>query len=252
MKALSSKLKAVSLISLCLLLVGCKKESPLPPVVVATAPSQDETLSKVSAAVGQLRKDNEQNPEGPAKQAVELQGRIAASGLPGAKPTDAADAAETSALVFAGQLEKAIKRATLAEITLDQLKERSAKEQAESKKRLDDYIAEAERRVQAANDEAQHKAYLLVVGAFAVIGGAITVGGVVCAVTGWSRIGVLAIPAGILIGGSGLLWGKPWFLWTVGSGVILSAIAMGIYWAVTIYERKGAPTNSAAGVTPGG
>jgi hypothetical protein len=240
----------LSAFSLCVLLAGCNE--PAPAVVAAVPPSQPEQLSRVSAAVGQLRKDNAQNPPGPAQQAVEIQAKIAESGLPKAQPEHAADAAETSALVFAGKLEAAVTRATTAEIELTRLADAVERERADGAQRLRDVLADAERRIAAAQAAANKEAYLRVVSVFAVIGGAVALAGLVCLITGWSRIGALGIPAGIILGGSGLLWGKPWFIYTIGAFVLLSGIALGIRWAVSIYERKAAPAISAVGATPGG
>lgn len=243
------------------ILVGCKEQDPPPPVVVAESPAQTETLSKVSAAVGQIRKDNQQNADGPAKQAVDLQARIAQSGLGEPTEADAKESAETSALVFAGEIAKAESRATRAEVEAGNLRKQWQADQAASKERIDQIIADYERRIAAAQAEADRKAYLMVVSVFAVIGGAITLVGIGCAVTGWSRIGIMCIPGGIIIGGSGLLWGKVWFLFTIGGGVLLCAVAAGIYWAVRVYEGRRpvitpAPepgaTTSAQGATPGG
>lgn len=217
-------------------LTGCDEETRT--VVAPEPPSQPANLSKVSAAVGQLKKDNASNPDGPAKTAVDLQAGIALSGLDKAKPEDVLKAAEVSALVFAGRIEEATKRATAAEIELGQLRETVKIERDQAKADMVKIIDDAEDRVRNAEAKANKEAYLRVVTAFALLGGIITLAGIACAVTGWSRIGVLGIPAGILIGGSGLLWGKPWFLITVGIGVILVSIAGGIRWAVSVHDAR--------------
>lgn len=242
------------LLAAVLALSACKTELP-PPLVVAAPPAQAKTLSQVSAAVGQLREDNQKNPDGPAKQAVDLQARIAQAGL--AKPTeaDARNAAETSALVFAGKLAAAEARAAKAEGALAQLRQEWQAEQAAAKSRIDQLIADYEARLAAAQAAAERAAYVRVVSIFAIIGGAVTLIGIGCAVTGWSRIGILCIPSGIIIGGSGLLWGKPWFIWTVGGGVLLCAIAGGIFWAVRVLEgghplAKATPAPAPQPLTP--
>lgn len=231
-------------------LPGC--DEPRPAVVAPEPPSQPEQMSRVSAAVHQLRQDNAQNPPGPAKDAVDLQAQVAQSGLAKARPEHAAEAAELSALVFAGKLTEAVKRATTAEIELARLADAVQRERDEGAQRLRDIIAEAERKVAEAQAEAERQAYLLVVSVFAVIGGAVVVAGLICLLTGWRRIGALGIPVGIIIGGSGLLWGKPWFTYSIGAAVLLTGIAIGIRWAVSLYERKPAPIPSAVGATPGG
>lgn len=233
------------------LLGGCKEDALRTPVMAPTPPSETVQLAQVSAAVSQARKDNGKNPEGPPRQAVDLQLSVAQAGLPPTGAKEAASAAETSALVFAGKIEEATKRATTAELALADLRAQAARERAEGEARLKAFIAEAEQRVRAANAQAEHEAYLRVVSIFGIIGGAVVLLGIGCAVTGWSRIGVLGIPAGILIGGSGLLWGQPWFLWTVGGGVVLCAVAAGIFWAVRVYEARH-PIKLSAAPAPAG
>jgi hypothetical protein len=244
--AIGGQLSAISWIcalSLALALSGCEQDDSAP--VIAPQPaSQTAQLSGARAAVDQLRRDNAKNPDGPAKQAVDLQAGVAQAALPEAKPADAAKAAELSALVFAGRLEEALKRAMVAESEAAQLRAQSQAELAASEARISQIIAEARAQVSAAQAKAQRSALLLVVGIFAVIGGAITLAGIVCAVTGWSRIGILGIPAGILIGGSGLLWGRPWFVYSVGAGVLLTAVAFGIFWAVKVHDARAAKSSS--------
>jgi hypothetical protein len=220
-------------------LTGC--EEPAPTVVVAPEPAaQAEQLSKVRAAVDQAKTDNAANPDGHAKQAVDLQLTVAQSGLPVAQPEHKAAPAELSALVFAGKLDEALTRAATAETNLAALKRDADKQREQAAEEMRRVIADFNARLAAAAATAEREAYLRVVSVFAIIGGAITLIGIACAVTGWSRIGVLCIPAGIAIGGSGLLWGKPWFLWTIGGGVILCAVAAGIWWAVRHYESRNA------------
>jgi hypothetical protein len=233
-------------------LPGC--DEPKPAVVAPEPPSQPEQLSRVSAAVQQIRTDNAQNPDGPAKDAVDLQAQIASAGLPKPKPVHAAESAEVSALVFAGKYEAAVKRAATAEIELARLTDQTAKERSAGEQRLREIIADAERRIAAAQADAEKEAYLRVVSVFAVLGGAVSLAGLVCLITGWSRIGALLIPLGIILGGSGLLWGKPWFTYSIGGAVLLGGIALGIRWAVSVYEQRrgAAPIPSAAGATPGG
>jgi len=57
-------------------------------------------------------------------------------------------------------------------------------------------------------------------------------------VTGWSRIGLSLVPAGVALGSSGLLWGKPWFLYTVGGSLALCCVAVGILWAVNVSRQR--------------
>lgn len=231
------------------LLAGCETPTP-PPVVLAEPPAQAKTLSQVAAAVQQLRTDNAQNPDGPAKQAVDLQARVAQSGLDAPTEADVANAAETSELVFAGRIADAEARAAKAEVALGALRKEWAQEQAAAQARIQKLIDDYESRLAVAHAEADKEAYLRVVTAFAIFGLVVSGFGIFCAVTGWSRIGVLCIPAGILLGGSGLLWGKPWFLYTVGGALLLLAVAAGIRWAVSLYERPAAPVPPASAPAP--
>lgn len=230
--------------AVCLLLTACDDTGS--PVVAAAPPAQTDQLSIARAAVDQLKRDNAQNPEGPARQAVDLQAGVAQAALPAAKPEHADGAAELSALVFAGKLDEALKRAVTAEQSAARFQAAAQAEREAGAARLREVIAQAERDVRAARAAAEREAYLRVVSVFALIGAAITIGGIVCAVTGWSRIGVLGIPAGILVGGSGLLWGRPWFLWTIGGALILGAIAGGIFWAVRVHEARARTTPAAS------
>jgi hypothetical protein len=227
-------------------LVGCDDKAQPRPVVVPTPPSETQQLSRVSAAVSQARADNAQNPEGLPKQAVDLQLSVAQAGLPVAAAVDKTEAKDTSALVFAGKLEAALQRAVKAEQGLVTLRGQVEKERQEGTARLNEVIADAERKVREAEERARREAYVRVVSIFAIIGGAITIIGIICAVSGWHRIGVVGIPAGILIGGSGLLWGQVWFTITVGAGVLLCAIGGGIFWAVRAFESR----SSSAGAPP--
>lgn len=217
-------------------LLGC--ETDRTPVVAPEAPSLGAAQSKAAAAVAAAQLANSHNPEGLPKEATDRELTVAAAALPAPEPADLTEANERVMLVLAGRLEDAAKRYAAAESEAARLRQQIERERAESEARIKQILADSERRVKAAQEQAEREAYLRVVTVFAGIGGIIAVGGLALALTGWNRMGVLGIPAGILIGGSGLLWGKPWFLWTVGGGVILTCVAIGIWWAVSVYERR--------------
>lgn len=103
-------------------------------------------------------------------------------------------------------------------------------------------IDDLREQLRKAKDDAQRAAFLGVVRVFAVLGGALTLAGVLVFL--WStykRAGILLAVAGPVVGGSGLLWGKPWFVLMVGTGVILVGVAVGIRyaWAVLDADRNG-------------
>lgn len=223
---------------LALFLVGCEADYQTPPVI-AQAPSQPAQLSGVRAAVDQARTDNVRNPDGPAKQAVDLHLATAQAGLPEAARADKDKSAEVSALVFAGKLEEATKRAAVIEVQLEQLKAAVLKEREQAAETLRATLAEAEARVRDAKAKAGREAYLRVVSTFATLGSAILLVGIgMVVLTTFKRLGVALIIAGPVIGGSGLLWGQKWFLITMGVGVALVGLAGGIWWAVSVYETR--------------
>jgi hypothetical protein len=92
----------------------------------------------------------------------------------------------------------------------------------------------------AYKNKAEKDAYLWVVKVFAAIGAACFVAGLAMFIwTTYKHAGIICMVAGPVIGGSGLLWGKPWFTLTIGIGAVLIGLAIGIkhVWAV-IDARK--------------
>lgn len=231
------KLLPVILALLLLLLAGCESQTAAPQVT-AESPTRTKQLSKVAAAVGQAQEDLQGISPSPHKDAVEIQLGVAQAGLPQPSADDRREAKEISELAIRGELDVAKKRARDLEAELSDLREKADREAQEAKARIEKIIADYEAKLKQAKADADREAYLRVVSVFAIIGGIVSLIGIACAVTGWSRVGILCIPAGILIGGSGLLWGKPWFIWTMGGAVILCAVAGGIWWAVSIYEQR--------------
>ena len=217
---------------------GCDEQDPRI-LVSPEPPTQAAQLSKVRAAVDQAKEDNTQNPDGPAKAAVDLQLGVAQSGLPESKVEDRAEPAELSALVFAGKLDEALTRSITAERALASLKDQARLDREAAAEQLRQVITKAETRVREAEAKAEREAYLAVVKVFAVIGGACVIVGLGLVVwTTYKRIGAMLIVAGPVIGGSGLLWGKPWFYLTVGIAVLIAGIASGIWWAIGVYEKR--------------
>lgn len=118
--------------------------------------------------------------------------------------------------------------------------------------KLQDRIDQLERDLTAAKDDANRQAYLGVVRTFAAVGAVISAIGVGLLL--WStykRAGWLVLAAGPLVGGSGLLWGKPWFYIPLGVGalcLIFAAIIKTIWIVldadkngkIDLLERKGA------------
>lgn len=103
-------------------------------------------------------------------------------------------------------------------------------------------IDDLREQLRKAKDDAQRAAFLGVVRTFAAIGAVISAVGVGLLL--WStykRAGWLILASGPLIGGSGLLWGKPWFYVPLGVGA-LCLIFAGIIktvWVVLDADRNG-------------
>jgi hypothetical protein len=226
---------AAFLAGIAFLFSGCDEEKIN---VTAESASQVDQLSRVRASVDRIRADNKLNPDGPAKQSVELHASVAQAGLPEAKPDDAENAAKISSLVFAGKIEEATTRAVKAESEVARLLELADAERQQSAEKIRAVIAEAEMRV-------KQEAYLAVVKVFSVIGGTVLLAGIgMCVLSTWKRLGAALIVAGPVIGGSGLLWGQRWFMLTMGIGVLLAGVALGIWWGISAYEKISAARKS--------
>lgn len=101
-------------------------------VVAPTVPSEAPTLSRVSAAIGQAMLDNALNPPGNPREAVALHLRVASAGLPAPFAKDLDAAADLSALVYAGRMDEALRRAVDAESALAKLRTQVDTERAAS------------------------------------------------------------------------------------------------------------------------
>lgn len=110
-------------------------------VIADAVPSEAPTLSGVSAAVGQALIDNEQNPEGPAKEAVRGNLTVAKAGLPAPAPADAKAASKLSGLFFAGQMLAAMQLQQEHAGELARLRAQMDRERAEAKAKLEAEIA---------------------------------------------------------------------------------------------------------------
>lgn len=102
---------------------------------------------------------------------------------------------------------------------------------------LQDRIDQLERDLAEAKADGQRAAFLGVVRVFAVIGAGLTLAGVLIAV--WStykRAGIMLAAAGPVVGGSGLLWGKPWFTLSIGVGILLVGVTLGIRYVFSVLD----------------
>lgn len=127
------------------------------------------------------------------------------------------------------------------EATVNQLVAERNEAQAHAAK-LQDRIDQLERDLAAAKDDANRQAYLGVVRTFAAVGAVISAIGVGLLL--WStykRAGWLVLAAGPLVGGSGLLWGKPWFYIPLGVGALCLVFAgiIKTIWIVLDADKNG-------------
>ena len=183
-------------------------ENTNPAPMIEGQKGKDETIGD---AAGQIAKANETNPNPESRATIAEQVRRIMTALQGASW-------------------KAV------EVTVAKLVEERNAAQADAG-RLNDRIATLERDLEKAKSDAQRAAFLGVVRVFAVIGGALTLGGVLIAL--WStykRAGIILACAGPVIGGSGLLWGKWWFTLSVGAGVLLVGAAVGIRYVFGVLD----------------
>jgi len=220
---------------------GGRGSRALPPPTVLVAPESEAARAResaISAHVAQAIDDNALAPPSLPREAVAAQLKAATHALPTPSPQDSANATALSAAVYSGDEQKAQTatleaRTRIAKLTTEHAREREARA-LELQRTISDFNAE----LKAAQAEANRQAQLRITQLFALLGAGVSIVGVISAVTGWSRIGVALIPAGVALGGSGLLWGKPWFLYTVGGSLALCCVAVGILWAVQVSRSK--------------
>jgi len=235
---------ALTLCGALLALTGCAHAPALRAPRVLVAPESEAARAResaISAHVAQAAEDNQLNAPSLARQAVDLQLRAAGVGLPLPELGDAQRAAALSAAAHSGDEGKAhgalaAAHSRMAALTTQHARERELRA-LELQRTISDFNAE----LNAAQAEANRQAQLRITTLFALLGGGVTLLGVVSAVTGWSRVGVSLIPAGVALGGSGLLWGRPWFLYTVGGSLALCCVAVGILWAVQVSRKREQP-----------
>jgi len=211
----------------------------LPTVLVAPESEAARAReSAVSAHVQQALDDNSNAPESLPKQAVAAHLTAASHALPSPTPEDFQKAAALSEAVYSGDAARAQTagveaRARIAKLTAEHAREREARA-LDLQRTISNFNAE----LKAAQHEANRQAQLRITQLFALLGAVVSGLGLVSAVTGWSRVGLSLIPAGVALGGSGLLWGKPWFLYTVGGSLALCCVAVGILWAVQVSRNR--------------
>jgi len=219
--------------------MGGGRGSRAPTVLVAPESEAARAReSAISAHVAQAIDDNSQAPESLPKQAVAAHLNAASHALPTPSPEDFSKAAALSAAIYSGDDAKAQAatfeaRARVAKLTSEHAREREARA-LDLQRTISDFNAE----LKAAQAEANRQAQLRITTTFAMLGAGVVILGVVSAVTGWSRVGVSLIPAGVALGGSGLLWGRPWFLYSVGGALALCCVAVGIAWAVSVSRQR--------------
>jgi len=211
--------------------MGGGRGSRAPTVLVA--PESEAARAKESAISAHLA-----HAPSLAREAVNLQLQAARVGLPLSEPVDAQRAALLSEAAHSGDEVKAQAafveaRSRIAKLTSEHAKEREARA-LDLQRTISDFNAE----LKAAQQEANRQAQLRITTLFALLGAVVSGIGLVSAVTGWSRVGISLVPAGVALGGSGLLWGKPWFLYLVGGSLALCCIAVGILWAVQVSRSK--------------
>jgi len=220
---------------------GGRGSRALPPPTVLVAPESEAARAResaISAHVQQALDDNSQAPESLPKQAVAAHLTAASHALPSPTPEDFQNAAALSEAVYSGDAPRAQTagmeaRARIAKLTAEHAREREARA-LDLQRTISSFNAE----LKAAQHEANRQAQLRITQLFAILGAVVSGIGLVSAVTGWSRVGLSLIPAGVALGGSGLLWGKPWFLYTVGGSLALCCVAVGILWAVQVSRSK--------------
>jgi|GEM_PF-1040635 len=208
---------------------------------VLVAPESEAARAKESALaahVAQATLDNSQSPESLPKQAVAAHLTLASHALPSPTPEDFTKAAALSEAVYSGDAARAQAasveaRARIAKLTAEHAREREARS-LELQRTISDFNAE----LKAAQAEANRQAQLRLTQLFGLLGAVVSGIGLVSAVTGWSRVGLSLVPAGVALGGSGLLWGRPWFLYLVGGSLALCCVAVGILWAVQVSRSR--------------
>lgn len=148
--------------------------------------------------------------------------------------------------VIAAQVERifgALRSAswTVVKATVEQLVTERNAAQADAAAKQDE-IDRLTKELEAAKSDAERAAYLGVVRTFACIGAIISAVGVGLLLwSTYNRAGWLVLAAGPLVGGSGLLWGKPWFYVPLGVGA-LCLIFAGIIktvWIVLDSDKNG-------------
>lgn len=188
-------------------------ENTDPSPMLAGQKGKDETIGD---AAGQIATANKENPNPRSRETIAVQ---------------------------VERIMAALKSASwkAVETTVTKLVEERNAAQADAAKKQDE-IDRLTRELEAAKSDAQRAAYLGVVKIFASIGALISALGV--GILLWStykRAGWLVLAAGPLVGGSGLLWGKPWFYVPLGVGA-LCLIFAGIIktvWIVLDADKNG-------------
>jgi len=219
--------------------MGGGRGSRAPTVLVAPESEAARAReSAISAHLAQAIDDNNQAPPSAPREAVAAHLNAASHALPSPTPEDFQKAAALSEAIYSGDATKAHAasveaRARIAKLTSEHAKEREARA-LDLQRTISDFNAD----LKAAQAEANRQAQLRITTTFAMLGAGVVILGVVSAVTGWSRIGLSLIPAGVALGGSGLLWGRPWFLYTVGGSLALCCVAVGIAWAVSVSRQR--------------
>jgi len=226
-----------------LALSGCG-HAPPPSRAVLVAPESQAARAResaISAHVAQAAEDNQLNAPSLARQAVNLQLQAARVALPLPELGDAQRAAALSAAAHSGNAAKAQAASAEAHSHMAALTQEHTREREARALELERTISHFNAELKAAGQEANRQAQLRITTTFALLGGGVTLLGVVSAVTGWSRVGLSLIPAGVALGGSGLLWGRPWFLYTVGGSLALCCVAVGLLWAVQVSRNRKQP-----------
>ena len=201
---------ALLILAATILLAGCKSVPP-PPLVGSVNPSGLASAitakeAVISGAATEIKTANRENPN-PASQSTIDAGVV--------------------------KIETAIASAP----ALDHIKEIEA--MAKQHNDLAAAYSNLRDEFNAYKQKAEKDAYLWVVKVFAAIGAACFVAGLAMFIwTTYKHAGIICMVAGPVIGGSGLLWGKPWFTLTIGIGAVLIGFAIGIKHVWAILDKR--------------
>lgn len=219
----------------------------------ALGEAKDDQASKAAASVAAARTANQQNPDSPAKSAVEGELSVAASNLPLPKEADAKEADARVALALTGEIAKAQLAWAKARADADVL----AKKVDDLERKVAEEQAKAAAEIARIKREADERQAGFVVRVCAGVGAAVLLGSIaLAAFLIWSgtanpkSLGACAIGVVSAIGCFALtqFLAHPWIPYAVGGLILLLGVIAFVMWLKSHFEVHDAKKRARAGL----